>query len=331
MPALETPLTSRDAPDSAVVIGDEWKVAIPTVLLAQGLLEVVLRLLAIQRPVVTLPFQFDGTSMTPLGTVVNMMPSLGVLELVLHGMLLVVACAFVHRLTRLDHVPGAASRAAWLVALSPLGVLIMADLVFALTFVISAGALLSARRGFMLSAGVAAATAALLSPFAAVVWIGVLYEFFRLKMWRGANAASAIGLLLPAVIVLGWTVRVAGAAHAPVMEALITLVTGRPTWGPIWIPSELGGIVTLATAALLGVASLIAIVEGRRLRKSYLIVTFAFVTAGLLGGSATSTLHALALAFPLATMLGVETYHRPMFERPLVAGCALASLCLYLM
>jgi hypothetical protein len=207
----------------------------------------------------------------------------------------------------------------------------MADLVFALTFVISAGALLSARRGFMLSAGVAAATAALLSPFAGLVWIGILYEFFRLKMWRGANAASAVGLLLPAVIVVGWAVKVAGAAQAPVIEALMTVITGRGTWGPIWMPAELTGVVTLVTAALIGVASLIAIVEGRRLRKSYLIVTFAFVTAGLLGGSSTSTLHALALAFPLATMLGVETYHRPMFERPLVAGCALASLCLYLM
>lgn len=329
--ALETPLTPRDAPDSAIAIGDEWKVAVPTVILAQGLLEVVLRLVGIARPAVELPFHFDGTAMTPLGSVVRMVPSLGVFELVVHALLLVVACAFVHRLTRLDHVPGAASRATWLVALSPLGVLIMADLVFALTFVVSAGALLSARRGFMLSAGVAAATAALLSPFAGMVWIGVVYEFFRLKMWRGANATSVVGLILPVVIVAGWAVYVAGAAQAPVVDALFTLITGRDSWGPIWQPEELSGLLTLATAALIGVASLIAIVEGRRLRKSYLVVTFGFVVAGLLGGSAMSTLHALALAFPLATMLGVETYHRPMFERPLVAGCALASLCLYLM
>ena len=331
MSAIESPLTPRDATDSTLVIGDEWKVAVPTVLLAQGLLEVVLRVLGVARPDVTLPIALTESSMTPLATAVRALPDLGLFTLLVHGCFLVVACAFVHRLTRLDHVSGAASRAAWLVALSPLGVLIMADLIFALTFVISAGALLSARRGLIFSAGLASATATLLSPFACVVWFGVAYEFVRLKMWKRAEPRAILGLLVPLVIVGAWAFRTAAAADLPISQALLMTATGRLELGAPWRPDALTGIATFTMALLLGVIGLITLVEGRRLRKSYLVVTFAFVTVGLLGGSTETTLHALALAFPLATMLGVETFHRPMFERPLVAGCALASLCLYLM
>ena len=177
----------------------------------------------------------------------------------------------------------------------------------------------------------AAATATLLSPFACVVWFGVVYEFVRLKMWRRAEPRAVLGLLVPLVIVGAWALWTAGAADLPVSRALLMTATGRTELGAPWRPDGFTGIVTLTTALLLGVIGLSTVVDERLLRKSYLVVTFAFIAVGLLGGSASTTLHALALAFPLATMLGVETFHRPMFERPLVAGCALASLCLYLM
>ncbi|MCB9508221.1 MAG: hypothetical protein H6698_01125 [Myxococcales bacterium] len=306
---------------------EAWRLAVVAALVAQAMLWAAASALHADLSVARV---FPPTPHAPpIGALLSKIELTGWVAFTVRSLLLALATGLVVRLARLEHTAHAAAQAGWLLALSPLGVVLCTDLAVGAAFVAGAGAMLLARTGRVGPAGLAAAVASLTSPFVWVCWFGVIAEVARTRAWRSSPIGAVIALAAAPVAVILWAASV-GSLDSTAAQTLSAALVGRQGWGDVWTEgARTRAVVTLASAVatLVGVA---LIGRRRRVRASYLFVAVLAVGAGVLAGTPLGLVHAVALAFPMSIVVGVELSQRPAMEPALVAACALASLCLYL-